>query len=553
MSKPVSYDTEKMKSPVIADNDVELRPMESVRGGVLGPEGQQHGSTQRGLKSRHAQMIALGGTIGTGLFVGVGQGLNMGGPLFLLISYISITLLLYGVATATGEMSAYLPVPGSSVAYYGQRFFSRSLGFTLGWVYWYIFSITVPAEITATYIVLNYWSPPLHIAFWLTLIGAVMIALNCFPVKVYGEAEFWFASMKVFGIIGLLILSVVLFFGGGPSHQPLWFSNWSEPGPVKEYIVTGDSGRLVAFVSTITFSVFAFAFAPELLVVTGGEMQSPRRNIPTATRRYFYRLITFYILGALAVGIIVSSNNPNLLSGGKGAGASPWAIGIREAGIKGLDSVVNVVIVLSAWSAGNSYLYLASRALYSMALAGNAPKIFTRCTKSGVPYYATAASASFSLLAYLNVASTGATVFNWFVNLINTGAYQSWICCCIIYFRYRKASDAQGITDIPFRSRFQPYSSMFSLFGFSLLLFINGFKVFLAGQWNTSSFFTAYIGVVIFLLLFFGHKFTVGRQDPWVLNPMDVDLKSGLDEIFAAEQPAPVRTKWYQKWRVLFE
>lgn len=188
-----------------------------------------------------------------------------------------------------------------------------------------------------------------------------------------------------------------------------------------------------------------------------------------------------------------------------------------------------------------------------MALAGNAPKVFTRCTKSGVPYYATAASASLSLLAYLNVASTGATVFNWFVNLINTGAYQSWICCCIIYFRYRKASDAQGITDIPFRSRFQPYSSILSLFGFGLLLFVNGFKVFLAGQWNTSSFFTSYIGVIIFLLLFFGHKFTVGRQDPWVLNPMDVDLKSGLDEIFAAEQPAPVRTKWYQKWRVLFE
>lgn len=110
-----------------------------------------------------------------------------------------------------------------------------------------------------------------------------MVSLNCFPVKVYGEAEFWFASIKVFGIIGLLMLSVVLFFGGGPSHQPLWFSNWSDPGPVKEYIVSGNSGRLVAFLATITFSVYAFAFAPELLVVTGGEMDSPRRNISTAT------------------------------------------------------------------------------------------------------------------------------------------------------------------------------------------------------------------------------------------------------------------------------
>ncbi|KAF4425780.1 Proline-specific permease [Colletotrichum fructicola] len=526
-----------------------LEPVESVHEG----QGEQHGTTQRGLKSRHAQMIALGGTIGTGLFVGIGQALHMGGPLFVLIAYICITLLLYGVATATGEMSSYLPVPGSSVAYYGNRFFSRSLGFTLGWVYWYIFSITVPAEITATYIVINYWSPPLHIAVWLTLIGLVMVGLNCFPVKVYGEAEFWFASIKVFGIIGLLMLSAVLFFGGGPSHQPLWFSNWSDPGPVKEYIVSGNSGRLVAFLATITFSVYAFAFAPELLVVTGGEMDSPRRNIPTATRRYFYRLITFYILGALAVGIIVNSENPNLLSGGKGAGASPWAIGIRDAGIRGLDSVVNVVIVLSAWSAGNSYLYLASRALYSMALAGNAPRIFTRCTKSGVPYYATAASASLSLLAYLNVASTGATVFNWFVNLINTGAYQSWICCCVVYLRYRKAADAQGVADVPFRSRFQPYSSIVSICGFGVLLVVNGFKVFLDGQWDTSSFLTSYIGVVIFFALFFGHKFTVGRGDAWVRDPMDVDLVSGLDEVLEQETPAPPRTKWYQKWRVLFE
>ncbi|KAF4810672.1 Proline-specific permease [Colletotrichum tropicale] len=547
MSDSPSHPSMSEKKTAISDSALE--PVESVLEG----QGEQHGTTQRGLKSRHAQMIALGGTIGTGLFVGIGQALHMGGPLFVLIAYICITLLLYGVATATGEMSSYLPVPGSSVAYYGNRFFSRSLGFTLGWVYWYIFSITVPAEITATYIVINYWSPPLHIAVWLTLIGLVMVGLNCFPVKVYGEAEFWFASVKVFGIIGLLMLSVVLFFGGGPSHQPLWFSNWSDPGPVKEYIVSGNSGRLVAFLATTTFSVYAFAFAPELLVVTGGEMDSPRRNIPTATRRYFYRLITFYILGALAVGIIVNSENPSLLSGGKGAGASPWAIGIRDAGIRGLDSVVNVVIVLSAWSAGNSYLYLASRALYSMALAGNAPRIFTRCTKSGVPYYATAASASLSLLAYLNVASTGATVFNWFVNLINTGAYQSWICCCVVYLRYRKAADAQGVADVPFRSRFQPYSSIVSICGFGLLLVVNGFKVFLDGQWDTSSFLTSYIGVVIFFALYFGHKFTVGRGDAWVRDPMDVDLVSGLDEVMAQKTPAPPRTKWYQKWRVLFE
>ncbi|VUC29262.1 unnamed protein product [Clonostachys rosea] len=509
--------------------------------------------TKRGLLSRHAQMIALGGTIGTGLFLGSGQVLRMGGPLFLLLGYTTITLLLYGVATATGEMSSYLPIPGCSVAYYGTRFVSKSLGFTLGWVYWYIFSITVPAEINVTALVIDYWNPPVHNAVWLTIVGGVIILCNCLPVRVYGESEFWFASTKVIGILGLLIMTVVLFFGGGPNHEPLYFKYWNDPGPTNEYLVGGAAGRIAAFIGCTTFSVYAFGFAPELLVITGGEMESPRRNIPKATMRYFIRLITFYILGAIAIGILVPSNNKYLLSPGSGAAASPWAIGARDAGIKVLDSVINAVIVLSAWSAGNSYLYLASRALYSLSVSGNAPAIFSRCTKSGIPYYATAASAMFSLLAYLNVAASGSAVFNWLANLTNTGAFQSWICCCIIYLRFRKATQVQDIKDIPFRSRLQPYAAWVSLIGFSLLLLVNGFKVFVPGNWDVGTFITSYIGIAIFVVLYVGHKLTVGRRDKIALSPAEVDLHTGVEEIILLEKPAQPPQKWYQKWRLLFE
>ncbi|KAH7126436.1 putative proline-specific permease [Dactylonectria estremocensis] len=541
------------KETVKPSHEAELSRSDSLSHGEVGGTPTEGPTTKRGLKSRHAQMIALGGTIGTGLFVGSGQGLLMGGPLFLLLAYIIITFLVFGVATATGEMSAYLPVHGCSMSYYGTRYVSRSLGFTLGWVYWYVFAITVPAEINVTTVVIQYWNPPVHTAVWLTVVGVVIIACNCFPVKVYGETEFWFASTKVIGIIGLLIMAVCLFFGGGPSGEPTYFKYWSNPGPINEYLVSGAAGRLCAFIGVITFSVYAFAFAPELLVVTGGEMESPRRNIPKATVRYFYRLVTFYILGAFAIGFLVPSNHEDLLGGGSGAAASPWAIAIRDAGIRGLDSVVNGIIVMSAWSAGNSYLYLASRALYSLAVDGNAPKIFTRCTKSGIPYVATTVSASFSLLAYLNLASTGATVFNWFVNLVNTGAFQSWICCCIIYIRYRKAVDAQGITDIPFRSRFQPYAAWVSMVGFSLLLLLQGFKVFVKGYWDTPTFITAYIGIVIFVVLYFGHRYTLGKNDRWALRPEEIDLTTGLDEILALETPAPVADKWYQKWKRIYE
>ncbi|KAI0839926.1 putative proline-specific permease [Hypoxylon sp. FL0890] len=520
-----------------------------------GDDLQPTDSTRRGLKSRHAQMIALGGTIGTGLFVGAGQGLHRGGPATLLIAYIVITLLLFGVATATGEMSAYMPVPGCSMAYYGNRFGSKSIGVTMGWVYWYIFAITVPAEITATHLVIGYWNPPLPTAFWLTIIGIVIISLNLFPVKVYGETEFWFASIKVFAIIGLLLLTVVLFFGGGPSHQPLWFSNWNDPAPMKSYIVEGGVGRLVGFIATLVFSVYAFAFAPELLVITGGEMDSPRRNLPKASRRYFYRLIIFYVFGVLAIGILVNSNNPGLLGGTNDAGSSPWALGIKVASISGLDSVVNVIIVLSAWSAGNSYLYLASRALYSIAEAGNAPKIFTRCTKSGIPIYATAMSASVSALAYMNVSSSSATVFNWFINIINTGAFQSWIFCCFIYFRYRKATAVQGIPTASeaLRADPEPYAAWVSMIGFTILLLLNGFTVFIDGQWNVETFISAYIGIPITIAIYTIHKCTAGRHDPWLTAPEDIDLHTGIMEVALQENPAPVHDKWYHKWRAIFE
>lgn len=497
----------------------------------------QNTETKRGLISRHAQMIALGGTIGTGHFVGSGQVLRMGGPLFLFLAYSTITVLLYGVATATGEMYSYLPFPGCSVSYYGSRSVSRSLGFKLGWVYWYIFAITVPAEINVTALIIDYWNPPVHNAVWLTIVGAVIILCNCLPVRVYGETEFWHASTKVIGILGLLIMAVVLFFGGRPNHDPLYFRYWGNPGPVNAYLVEGAVDNLAAFIGCTTFSVYAFGFASELLVITGGEMESPRRNIPKATMRYFYRLITFYILGAFAIGIIVPSNNKDLLSPGSGAAASPWAIGARDAGIKALDSAINAVIVLSAWSAGNP-----------TCISPAEPSTLCRSLDTHPPFSADVPSQEChttpppsvphsARCIYLNVAASGSAVFNWMANLINTGAFQSWICCCIIYIRFRKAVEAQAVTDIPFRSRLQPYAAWVSLVGFSILLLVNGFKVFVNGYWSVADFITSYIGVAIFAVLYIGHKFTVGAKDRIALRPEEVGLHTGVEEIILQEKP----------------
>lgn len=531
-------------------------------------------TTQRGLKSRyvhtviqcpncivskltllrrHAQMIALGGTIGTGLFVGSGQTLARGGPAFILVAYSFMSFLIFCTVSGAIEVAAYLPTPGSSMNLFGYRYVSRSMGFGLGWLYFYSLGILVPYEITAAGLVIEYWNPPVNIAVWITIMIIVIVGLNCFPVRFYGETEFWFAGTKVIMIVGLLFLSFILFWGGGPQHDRLGFRYWKNPGAANQYLETGNTGRFVALLSTVVLSAFPFTFAVELLIVTAGEMQSPRRNLPVAARRYIYRLLIFYIGSVLAIGVICPSNDERITNGGHGAGASPFVAGIKNAGIPILDSIINGGIIISAWSSGNSFLFLSSRSLYALALSGNAPAIFKTCTKSGIPYYAVGASSLFALLAYLNVGSSSSVVFAWFVNLTNTSGFISWVCCGIIYLRFRKACEVQNITDLPFRSPVGKWGAYCIIVCFSFLCLINGFDVFWPENWNVSSFFTAYVGIPLFFVFYGGHRIWA-RNDPWAHHPEDVDMHTGMEQVLADEVPQrTVAGPWWKKVTLIWQ
>lgn len=515
---------------------------------------ERYQNTQRGLKNRHVQLMALGGTIGTGLFVGSGQALNIGGPLSLLLGYVFISTLVYCVVTGIAEVGAYLPVHGGTMSYHGFRYVSRSMGFAMGYLYWYSLGILVPYEIVAASLVIEYWPNPVHLAVWITIMVVVIVLLNYFPVGVYGETEFWFASIKIITLIGLLLLSFILFWGGGPNRQRLGFHYWKDPGAMNPYLVTSnkDTGRFIGLLQCIVKSAIAFIFAPELIIVTAGEMESPRRNVPKAARRYIYRLVIFYLLGALAIGVICSSQDPALLTGSTDdASASPFVAAIQNAGIPVLRHIVNAAILTSAWSAGNSFLYMSSRSLYGLAVSGNAPSILKTCNRWGVPYIAVTASSLFSLLSYLAVSSGSYTVFNWLINFTNTSGFISWICCCIVYFRFSAAVKAQGV-EKPYKSRLQPYGVYIGLCMAIFLLLINGFTCFFPSNWSASNFFTAYIGIPAFVLLYAGHR-AIFWNDPWVWKSRDVDLHTGLEEILAAEKPPRPRDTIGRKLMALIE
>ncbi|KAJ4127687.1 hypothetical protein NW768_007958 [Fusarium equiseti] len=503
---PQAHDGKPKKS------DSQLVETETIHNGSSTLE--QNEETHRGFKPRHAQMIALGGAIGTSLFLGTAQVLRVGGPLFLMISYGVLSALVYCIVTGIAEVATYLPVPGGTMAYYGHKYVSRSMGFAMGYLYWYSLGILIPYEFVASTLLIDYWGPAVSPAVWISIIYVVIVFVNLFPVRVFGECEFWSAGMKILLILGLIFLSIILFFGGGPDRDPLYFRYWGNPGPVNTHIAKGDAGRFVALLQSfpVRCNRHATIFLEQPDAMSGDSS-----------------FFSCRLFGALGLSALTAS----------GTASSPFVIAIRNAGIPVLDSIVNGAILLSAITAGNAFLYSASRNLYSLAKAGNAPAIFKRCNRYGLPYYAVSVTASLGGLAYLSLSNTSLTVFNWLINITNTSGYISWICCGIIYSRYRKAIAHHGL-ESPYRSRLQPWGMWLGTGGSVILLFINGFTVFFPSQWSVGTFLTAYIGIPAFLIIFFIHRY-LHNDDEWVRRPEDIDMYEGMDEVLAAERPPPVR------------
>ncbi|EGV65165.1 hypothetical protein CANTEDRAFT_113642 [Yamadazyma tenuis ATCC 10573] len=497
---------------------------------------------QRGLKPRHIQLIAIGGVIGTGLFVGSGAALSTCGPAALLTSYLIMSVVIYGVMLYLAEMATYLPLKGSSISTFATRYVDKSLGFAMGWNYWYSYNMLVPTEITAAGIVVKYWTDKVPVGVWITIFWLVIVGLNCLAVKYYGEAEFWFASLKIFCILGLIVTGIVIFFGGAPTHDRLGFRYWNEPGSFAQHLASGNTAKFLDVWTSIIKSAFAFIQGPELVALAAGEAKKPRQNIPFAARTFVYRVIFFYVLGALVIGVIVPYTNPNLLSGSGNGASSPFVIGIKNAGIKVLDHIVNAVILTSAWSSGNSYLYASTRSLLGLAREGYAPKFLDKTNKYGVPI-TIIPCAAFSLLAYLNVSNSSAEAFNWFSNICTISGLIGWVCLGISYLRFRKACSVQGIYEtLPYKAPFQPYLTWFVIVFVTIVCITNGYAVFF--DFNGSDFVAAYITLPLFFGLYFGHKIymkVVHGYTRWYYPAEEIDLITGLAEVEAEDAAEPER------------
>jgi amino acid transporter len=500
---------------------------------------KQVGTLDRKLKSRHVQFLALSGAIGTGLFVGSGQMLSLAGPLSTVIAYLITGFNLYCVINCLGEMATYLPLPGA-VPVYATRYVDEALGFTLGWNYYYQLAIGVPIEVTVSVVIVDYWQNEVPKAALITVFYLAMVITNCFPVRIYGEAEFVFGAIKLTTIIGLILLMLIITCGGSPSGDVIGFRYWGYPGAMNEYLVSGPLGRFLAFWRVFTQATFAYG-GSEMVVIAAGETENPRRNIPKAIRRVFWRILLFYVLAIFLVTLCVSSEDPGLLdaidNSAPGVAASPFVIAIQNGGIQTLPSIINAVVLTSAWSAGNSFFYASTRVLYSTALDGKAPKILT-FEKFGVPYGTVALTSILGLLSYLNVNNRGEEVFFWFSNLSAVSTLIVWTATCVTYLRFYQGLRYNGISrnELYYKSPLQPYLAYFAIGFCSLVAITNGYDAFFPGKFSAKTFIPPYIDIPIFAGLFLSYKFIKRTK---FVKVSDMDLWSGKAEIDRLEGTWP--------------
>ncbi|KUJ06754.1 uncharacterized protein LY89DRAFT_743666 [Mollisia scopiformis] len=486
----------------------------------------------RQLNPRQIQLTAIAGSIGAN-----GSGV-LSGPLCLLIGFLFWTTVVVCIAQCQTETVGLFPLDGSFIRL-AARMVDPALGVAVGWNHFvgciiallYLTNKRVRTNVLChlrgycpqyTCRVLGVWPITCHL---ITVALLFFLAINVYRADLFGEAEFWLALGKVLLATGLIVYTFVTMVGGNPEHDRYGFRYWRDPGP---WAGTSPSTRLESFINAVNVAGFCMG-GPEYISMIAGEAKDPRRTVPRAFKTIVARLIVFFIGGSLCVGILVPYNDKTLNNGASTySGASPYVISMQRLQIPVLPSIVTAALLTSIISAGNAYTFNASRSLHALALEGQAPKIFRRLNKKGVPYIAVIMVMLLSCLAYLALGSSNSQVLNWILNFCTAATMFNWSVMSMTWIRFNAAMKAQGIERtgfLPSVSRFQPFAGYWG-FGWSFLfLWLQGYSVFLKGNWKVATFIFDY--GIIALAGGIGVAWKIVKRTP-LHHSKDVDLSTNL-------------------------
>ncbi|KAK6835970.1 hypothetical protein PG987_006465 [Apiospora arundinis] len=470
--------------------------------------------THRKLKSRHIQLIGIGGTIGTALYVQIGKGLLQGGPGSLFLAFSLWCSVILAVTLCMAEMVTYLPISSPFIRFAG-RWVDEAFGFAAGWNFFVFEAALVPFEITACNVVIHFWSEAVPTAAIIAIVIILYALINVMAVKWYGESEFWAALGKVFLIIGLIIFTFIVMLGGNPKHERFGFRYWNDPGAFNVFYHTGSLGRFMGFFQCLIQASFTIS-GPDYVSMAAGEAENP-------------------------------ADKP-------GAAASPYVVAMARLGIPVLPHIVNAMVLTAAFSAGNSYVYCASRSLFGLALEGKAPKFLTVCLRNGVPIYSVAVVLLISLLSFLQVSQGSATVLAWFVSLVTASQLINYSVMCFTYICFFRALRAQGIdrASLPYRGYLQPYAAYYGLVATFVMAWMGGYTVFLPGNWKVPSFLFSYMMLFICPVLYVGWKIIHKTK---LVKPEEADLVkdlAGIEEYTKNFVVAPAKSRFERILDLLF-
>ncbi len=482
---------------------------------------------QRRLKGRHLQMIAIGGSIGTGLFIGSGKALEKGGPAAIIIAWVLVGSAMFCVIHALGELTVAFPVSGAYSAF-SVRFLDPSWGFAMGWNYSIGWLVTLPLELVAASITIEFWNTTVDPAIFVLIFYLLILVINLFGVRGYGEAEFIFSLIKVVAVIFFIILGIVLICGGGPKGGFIGGKYWSNPGAFSH----GFKGVCSVFVTA------AMSFGgTEIVGLASAETENPRKTLPRATKQVFWRITLFYFISLVIVGLLVPYNDERLGSGSSDydASASPFVIAIRNAGISGLPSVMNAIIMISVLSVGNSAVFACSRTIAALAMLGQAPKFLAYIDRKGRPLAAVGLNLLFGLVAFSASSDARAEIFTWLMAISGLSFLVTWasICAAHIRFRYVLRSRGRDTNELAFKSVAGVYGSLYAVIMFALILCMQ-FWVSLvpvgSSKPSAKSFFEGYLALPVILFLYIGHKIWT-KNWKFYLDSSDIDIDLGRREL----------------------
>lgn len=477
---------------------------------------------EKSISQRHVIMIALSTGVGTGLWVGSGKALSKAGPAGVLIGYAIVSLMVFFVIDSAGELAvAYGSLNGGFNAY-PKKFLDDSIGFSVGWNYAIQWLTVFSLELVTASMTLKYWTD-INSDIFVGPFYLLILAINFFGAKGFGEAEFFFNTTKLITISGFIILAIILDLGGAGKKEFIGGKYWQDPGA----FLNGFKGLCNVFVAA------AFAFGgTEFVALTAAEQSNPKRAIPQAIKIVCYRILFIFMIALLMVGLLVPSNSDQLMgSGGSATHASPFVIAISSHGIKVLPHIMNSVILLSVLSVANSAVYSSSRTVQCLAEQGFAPKWMNYIDKTGRPLVGLIIAAIAGLFSFVAAYKEEETIFNWLLSISGLSTLFTWTTICVCHIRFRKAMAAQGrsLGELGYKAKTGVIGSYIAI-GLNIFIIVVQFWISLfplgsKGKPDPISFFQNYLGVIVLLIFYIGHKIYSRTTKIWK-SPEEIDLVS---------------------------